>query len=42
MRNKLAAAAVLLMVPSLSFGAGFALFETGARSFAGISPMEPF
>jgi long-chain fatty acid transport protein len=34
MRIKLAAVAVLLMVPSLSFGAGFALFETGARSWA--------
>jgi len=34
MRNKLAAVAVLLMVPSLSFGAGFALFEVGARAFA--------
>jgi long-chain fatty acid transport protein len=34
MRYKLAAAAVLLMVPSLSLGAGFALFEVGARSFA--------
>jgi long-chain fatty acid transport protein len=29
-----ATAAVLLVVPTLSFGAGFALFETGTRSFA--------
>jgi long-chain fatty acid transport protein len=34
MRKFLATAAVLLVVPSLSFGAGFALFETGTRSFA--------
>jgi long-chain fatty acid transport protein len=34
MRKKLAAVAVLLVVPSLSFGAGFALYEAGARSFA--------
>jgi long-chain fatty acid transport protein len=34
MRKYLATAAVLLVVPSLSFGAGFALFETGTRSFA--------
>jgi len=34
MRKLLATAAVLLVVPSLSFGSGFALFETGARSFA--------
>jgi long-chain fatty acid transport protein len=27
-------AAVLLLIPSLSFGAGFALFEAGARSWA--------
>jgi len=34
MRKLLATAAVLLVVPSLSFGSGFALFETGSRSFA--------
>lgn len=34
MRQKLTAAAVLLLIPSLGYGAGFALFETGARSFA--------
>jgi long-chain fatty acid transport protein len=34
MRKMLATAAVLLVVPSLGFGAGFALFETGSRSFA--------
>jgi long-chain fatty acid transport protein len=34
MRKILAAAVVLLLAPSLSFGAGFALFEAGARSFA--------
>lgn len=34
MRYKLAAVAVLLMVPSLSLGAGFALFEAGTRSWA--------
>jgi long-chain fatty acid transport protein len=34
MRQKLTAAAALLLIPSMSFGAGFALFEAGARSFA--------
>jgi long-chain fatty acid transport protein len=34
MRKALATAAVLLVVPSLTFGAGFALFESGTRSFA--------
>lgn len=34
MSKKLAVAAVLLLAPSLSFGAGFALYEVGARSFA--------
>jgi long-chain fatty acid transport protein len=34
MRKMFATAAVLLVVPSLGFGAGFALFETGTRSFA--------
>ncbi len=34
MRQTLTAAAVLLLIPSLSFGAGFALFEAGARSWA--------
>jgi len=33
MRQKLTAAAVLLLIPAMSYGAGFALFETGARSF---------
>ncbi|HQN95217.1 MAG TPA: outer membrane protein transport protein, partial [Thermoanaerobaculales bacterium] len=34
MRKLLTTVAVLLVVPSLSFGSGFALFETGTRSFA--------
>lgn len=33
MRQMLTAAAVLLLIPAMSFGSGFALFETGARSF---------
>ena len=34
MRKLFTTVAVLLVVPSLSFGSGFALFETGTRSFA--------
>jgi len=33
MRQKLTVAAVLLLIPAMSYGSGFALFETGARSF---------
>jgi long-chain fatty acid transport protein len=33
MRQIVTAAAVLLLIPAISFGSGFALFETGARSF---------